>query len=86
MSTLRLDLEPNKILKHLNVSKNGKSIIRIIMRVLSLRTRVWKVDGRGGEVWVGEGGDLCVCAGGRLRGKGSSYLVWVGGREGAGEA
>ena len=50
---------------------------------------------RGGKVgeyllgvcgWGREGGDLCVCAGGRLRGKGSSYLVWVGGREGAGEA
>ena len=38
------------------------------------------VDGGGG------GEKTCVCAGGRLRGKGSSYLVWVGGREGAGEA
>ena len=38
MSTLRLDLEPNKIRKHFNVSINGKSIIRITMRILSERT------------------------------------------------
>ena len=56
MSTLRLDLEPNKIRKHFNVSINGKSIIRITMRILSERTWGWKVHGRReGEVWKGRG-------------------------------